>query len=640
MGKSKKDVTAEAKPKPDIAAAEAAVDEEMQTVQKNIDIQSRSLQHLKTIRTGKTKILEILRQSGDTLDKKMLEALHERFNDFVRQEAEILVILKTVTGFDSGTAAPATLEKAPQPAPNAVDAAKTSADVRELVLQIAETNARLAEAEKRNVKLEKEAASKSLQGTTDERDSLRKQIRDIQEENVQKKQAVLKLLSVLRENPNLLKKQEAQEEKVTTAVLEAASSTPGTSTEYDEIVRHLDSIKQRRTRMTAIRERLTQTQMDDTYQAALKRLEALSTIRQTLEEATTSPEEAASTPSGEAGKPTSSTTSVQLVREATDENDELLDEVRREFISTLGSTAPAQPRPSCNKLTHSPASSCTSCDKILPRLTAIEDQLATQGHRLTMLVDQINLLVSVLSGGVSGYVEPVHLPVTKAYNHHHHQTSPAPTPEHSLPGATPETMHALSGILSDLAAGNASSNASFDSVLRDVMSEGDQKVDGLDEEAKKAVALSQLNSARGKFEKQRTLERIQNFASSGGTSFEITGEDVASSVEKDICLIIEHVVPWLNKHDDEVITPELATELRRLVVNQSNRVCFPEGLNSDLFITQLATIIDDTIMQFSGNTFKSTHHLIIPEISEILYNELAFFKLIHNLDNFNVIEEA
>uniref|UniRef100_A0A7E4UYP7 PCM1_C domain-containing protein n=1 Tax=Panagrellus redivivus TaxID=6233 RepID=A0A7E4UYP7_PANRE len=492
MGKSKKDVTAEAKPKPDIAAAEAAVDEEMQTVQKNIDIQSRSLQHLKTIRTGKTKILEILRQSGDTLDKKMLEALHERFNDFVRQEAEILVILKTVTGFDSGTAAPATLEKAPQPAPNAVDAAKTSADVRELVLQIAETNARLAEAEKRNVKLEKEAASKSLQGTTDERDSLRKQIRDIQEENVQKKQAVLKLLSVLRENPNLLKKQEAQEEKVTTAVLEAASSTPGTSTEYDEIVRHLDSIKQRRTRMTAIRERLTQTQMDDTYQAALKRLEALSTIRQTLEEATTSPEEAASTPSGEAGKPTSSTTSVQLVREATDENDE----------------------------------------------------------------------------------------------------------------------------------------------------EGDQKVDGLDEEAKKAVALSQLNSARGKFEKQRTLERIQNFASSGGTSFEITGEDVASSVEKDICLIIEHVVPWLNKHDDEVITPELATELRRLVVNQSNRVCFPEGLNSDLFITQLATIIDDTIMQFSGNTFKSTHHLIIPEISEILYNELAFFKLIHNLDNFNVIEEA
>ena len=53
-------------------------------------------------------------------------------------------------------------------------------------------------------------------------------VRNIQEENVQKKQTVLKLLSVLRENPEILEKtQKAGNPTPGFSCIEAAQSTPG-----------------------------------------------------------------------------------------------------------------------------------------------------------------------------------------------------------------------------------------------------------------------------------------------------------------------------------------------------------------------------------------------------------------------------
>jgi chromosome segregation ATPase len=342
MGKGKKSVkNQEVK----AAAAEQKVEEkppvdtEMEQVKNTIEFHTRSLDRLKTIRTGKRKILDIFRQSGEQLDKKLMEQLHERYNEFVCQESEILELLRRTMGL------------------NNTEENNTEADiaVNDLCAQIAETNAKLAQAKQKNDKLEREAVHRktNVKEVEEQRDSLQNRVRRIQQENVNKKQTVLKLISILRENPEILDKAEkAGNPEPGFSCIQAAQSTPGTSKEYDEISKHLESIKARRGRMNAIRERLSQVSaaqtMDDTYQSALKRLEALSTIRKTLEESASETPEEETEPKTESNQkeenkpttkfpletkpPLTSTTSVQLVTDSDgdEEEEEEEDEAVRE----------------------------------------------------------------------------------------------------------------------------------------------------------------------------------------------------------------------------------------------------------------------------------------------------------------------
>jgi chromosome segregation ATPase len=343
MGKGKKSVKDQ---KVKAAAVEQKaeekppVDTEMEQVKNTIEFHTRSLDRLKTIRTGKRKILDIFRQSGEQLDKKLMEQLHERYNEFVCQESEILELLRRTMGL------------------NNAEGNNTEADiaVNDLCAQIAETNAKLAQAKQKNDKLEREAVHRktNVKEVEEQRDSLQNRVRRIQQENVNKKQTVLKLISILRENPEILDKAEkAANPEPGFSCIQAAQSTPGTSKEYDEISKHLESIKARRGRMNAIRERLSQVSaaqtMDDTYQSALKRLEALSTIRKTLEESAAETPEEETEPKTESNQkeenkpttkfpletkpPLTSTTSVQLVTDSDgdeEEEEEEEDEAVRE----------------------------------------------------------------------------------------------------------------------------------------------------------------------------------------------------------------------------------------------------------------------------------------------------------------------
>uniref|UniRef100_A0AC35FNV4 Uncharacterized protein n=1 Tax=Panagrolaimus sp. PS1159 TaxID=55785 RepID=A0AC35FNV4_9BILA len=257
-------------------------------------------------------------------------------------------------------------------------------------------------------------------------------IRRIQQENVNKKQTVLKLISILRENPEILDKAEkAGNPEPGFSCIQAAQSTPGTSKEYDEISKHLESIKARRGRMNAIRERLSQVSaaqtMDDTYQSALKRLEALSTIRKTLEESASETPEEETEPKTESNQkeenkptakfpletkpPLTSTTSVQLVtdsdgdEEEEEEEDEavrevdklLLDEVRKEFLSRFENPSSHFPSLLPPTIISSPSqpyqnilTQCNcNCPEMAIQLERIEEQLALQNHRLTALHDQV-----------------------------------------------------------------------------------------------------------------------------------------------------------------------------------------------------------------------------------------------------------
>ncbi|VDK31140.1 unnamed protein product [Gongylonema pulchrum] len=88
-------------------------------------------------------------------------------------------------------------------------------------------------------------------------------------------------------------------------------------------------------------------------------------------------------------------------------------------------------------------------------------------------------------------------------------------------------------------------------------------------------------------------------------------------------------------------------QLRDELLQQASRVCFPEGnaaaaatnqtssssSSSDLFKSQLSTIVDGTLSQYVGSKLNDVREELIFDISEILYNELAFFQLMFNINN-------
>lgn len=78
---------------------------------------------------------------------------------------------------------------------------------------------------------------------------------------------------------------------------------------------------------------------------------------------------------------------------------------------------------------------------------------------------------------------------------------------------------------------------------------------------KAEAAKRQLNSGRAKLEKQRTLERVRCFTTTS-ESAKVAAEKIpeGNGLEKEICLIMEAVLPWIKSHDAEIAAEERIIE--------------------------------------------------------------------------------
>uniref|UniRef100_A0A9J2PZ85 Pericentriolar material 1 protein C-terminal domain-containing protein n=1 Tax=Ascaris lumbricoides TaxID=6252 RepID=A0A9J2PZ85_ASCLU len=144
-------------------------------------------------------------------------------------------------------------------------------------------------------------------------------------------------------------------------------------------------------------------------------------------------------------------------------------------------------------------------------------------------------------------------------------------------------------------------------------------------------AKRRLSTSKAKLQKQRTLERVRCFT--GDESGEEKNEEELRGLERDICRIIEGVLPWIKEHSEVIADETGMHELRDVLLQRSSAICFPDGAASDLFEKQLSTIVDDTLSQYYGEKVGADREQLIFDISEVLYNELAFFQLMHNIDN-------
>ncbi|KAL4002938.1 hypothetical protein ACH3XW_5540 [Acanthocheilonema viteae] len=162
-----------------------------------------------------------------------------------------------------------------------------------------------------------------------------------------------------------------------------------------------------------------------------------------------------------------------------------------------------------------------------------------------------------------------------------------------------------------------------------------------DEVSKFEQAKRQLSTGRAKLRKQQTLEKVRNrtevVVDEQQQQQQLKKSDIEHGLENDICTIIDGILPLIRQHSELIADDSFMRQLRDELLQQASVICFPGDIApTDLFRSQLSTIIDDTLSQYVGSKVNEVREELIFDTSEILYNELTFFQLMYNIDNLEV----
>ncbi|KAM6940281.1 pericentriolar material 1 protein [Xenentodon cancila] len=110
-------------------------------------------------------------------------------------------------------------------------------------------------------------------------------------------------------------------------------------------------------------------------------------------------------------------------------------------------------------------------------------------------------------------------------------------------------------------------------------------------------------------------------------------------LDRQIKAIMTEVIPFLKENMDEVCSHQLLTSVRRMVLNLTQQNDESKEFVR-FFHKQLSGILQDSLSKFVGRTLKDCGEDLLVEISEILFNELAFFKLMQDLDSSSTTAQA
>ncbi|KAM8939495.1 pericentriolar material 1 protein [Pelodytes ibericus] len=103
-------------------------------------------------------------------------------------------------------------------------------------------------------------------------------------------------------------------------------------------------------------------------------------------------------------------------------------------------------------------------------------------------------------------------------------------------------------------------------------------------------------------------------------------------LDRQIKAIMKEVIPFLKEHMEEVCSPNLLTSIRRMVLTLTQQNDESKEFVK-FFHKQLGSILQDSLAKFSSKKLKDCGEDLLVEISEVLFNELAFFRLMQDLDN-------
>uniref|UniRef100_A0A8C5TEE5 Pericentriolar material 1 n=1 Tax=Malurus cyaneus samueli TaxID=2593467 RepID=A0A8C5TEE5_9PASS len=128
------------------------------------------------------------------------------------------------------------------------------------------------------------------------------------------------------------------------------------------------------------------------------------------------------------------------------------------------------------------------------------------------------------------------------------------------------------------------------------------------------------------------IAECQSVLQSGDTSAVPCPRIDTQQLDRQIKAIMKEVIPFLKEHMDEVCSSQLLTSVRRMVLTLTQQNDESKEFVK-FFHKQLGSILQDSLAKFAGRKLKDCGEDLLVEISEVLFNELAFFKLMQDLDN-------
>lgn len=96
-------------------------------------------------------------------------------------------------------------------------------------------------------------------------------------------------------------------------------------------------------------------------------------------------------------------------------------------------------------------------------------------------------------------------------------------------------------------------------------------------------------------------------------------------------------MPLIREHSELTADDVLMRQLRDKLLQQAAAVCFRgDASTTDLFRSQLSTIIDDALPQYIGSKVDGVREELIFDICDILFDQLTFFHFMYDTDNLAV----
>ena len=151
-------------------------------------------------------------------------------------------------------------------------------------------------------------------------------------------------------------------------------------------------------------------------------------------------------------------------------------------------------------------------------------------------------------------------------------------------------------------------------------------------------------------------QAAQGSSSSGSSSTSVS--DMSSSIprintrllDEEIKAVIHFILPLLKQRSSETCTPQLLTWVRDVTLCRIGYFTMRNPLTADdecrqrlefdrFFMKQLTSLISDSLARFDSLRLQDCMEDMLVELSELLFNEMAFFKLINDLDTHRVVED-
>ncbi|XP_016525788.1 pericentriolar material 1 protein isoform X3 [Poecilia formosa] len=143
-----------------------------------------------------------------------------------------------------------------------------------------------------------------------------------------------------------------------------------------------------------------------------------------------------------------------------------------------------------------------------------------------------------------------------------------------------------------------------------------------------ASSRSDTTNARGA--SANIAEPVEESAANGVHCPQIDTQQL----DRQIKAIMTEVIPFLKENMNEVCSHQLLTSVRRMVLTLTQQNDESKEFVR-FFHKQLGGILQESLCKFEGRTLRDCGEDLLVEISEILFNELAFFKLMQDLDSSN-----